>query len=87
MRSQQLGEKLRLEAKQATGAEIFLNARTYHMQPEREVVLSMGAIQTPKVRTVFPEMRLWQGGDPWLGEKIGTGTLFCLRLPLGGSPQ
>jgi signal transduction histidine kinase len=23
-----------------------------------------------------------QGGDLWLGEKIGTGTLFCLRLPL-----
>jgi hypothetical protein len=25
-----------------------------------------------------------QGGDLWLGEKIGTGALFCLRLPLEG---
>jgi signal transduction histidine kinase len=26
-----------------------------------------------------------QGGDLWLGEKIGTGALFCLRLPLSST--
>src|SRR5262252_6843407 len=47
--SQSLVTRLTFEGKRATGVEIFWDARTHRIRADGEVILSLGAIHTPKV--------------------------------------
>src|SRR6476619_1573929 len=41
--------RLTFEGKSVTGVEIFWDGRTHHIRAAREVIMSLGAMNTPKV--------------------------------------
>jgi len=71
--------RLTFEGKRVTGVEIFWDGRTHRIRAGREVVMSLGAINTPKVLMqsgIGDETELRRSGIPVVQHLPGVGTGF-----------
>src|SRR5262247_1197584 len=71
--------RLRFEGKRVTGVEIFWHGRTHRIRAGREVIISLGAINTPKVLMqsgIGDETELRRFGIPLVQHLPGVGNGF-----------
>jgi choline dehydrogenase len=71
--------RITFEGKRATGVECIYNGKTHRISAGHEVVLSMGAIQTPKVLMqsgIGDEVELQRHGIPLVQHLPGVGQNF-----------
>jgi choline dehydrogenase len=77
--SQALVTRLTFEGKRASGVEIFYDSKTHHVRAGFEVVLSLGAIHTPKVLMqsgIGDQAELQRFGIPVVQHLPGVGQNF-----------
>jgi len=78
--------RLTFEGGRATGVEIFYNGKVHHIDAGREVILSLGAINTPKVLMqsgIGDEAELRRFGIPVLQHLPGVGQNFQDHVGFG----
>jgi len=77
--SHALVTRLTFEGKRVTGVEIFWDGRTHHIRAAREIIMSLGAMNTPKVLMqsgIGDETELQRFGIPVVQHLPGVGNGF-----------